>query len=195
MNNPLRKGLLKYLEFAIFKGLLQQSKIDPTGLTLLDLACGSGYSNLLLEQAYQPKKLIGFDVMPEQIKLASKLPTQVTDRFIGDITNLGLQSDCFDGIFGFGILHHIEDWRAGVHEIVRVLKPGGFLIFEEPNGKSAEFFRRYARYQIPQAGHFTFEELEQEWDQTGMKKQTWAKVLLPCFRAYLYKKPINNPSS
>jgi ubiquinone/menaquinone biosynthesis C-methylase UbiE len=31
----------------------------------------------------------------------------------------------------FGIIHRIPDWRATLTEIVRVLKPGGRLFFEE----------------------------------------------------------------
>ena len=31
----------------------------------------------------------------------------------------------------FGIIHHVPDWQASIGEIVRVLRPGGLLLFEE----------------------------------------------------------------
>lgn len=34
-------------------------------------------------------------------------------------------------MFDFGIIHHIEDWRAALAEITRVLRPGGRFFFEE----------------------------------------------------------------
>jgi ubiquinone/menaquinone biosynthesis C-methylase UbiE len=37
----------------------------------------------------------------------------------------------FDAVFGFGVLHHVPDWKGGLAEIVRVLKKGGCYFFEE----------------------------------------------------------------
>jgi SAM-dependent methyltransferase len=36
-----------------------------------------------------------------------------------------------DAVFNFGIIHHLEDWRRGIGEIARVLRPGGTFYFEE----------------------------------------------------------------
>ncbi len=37
----------------------------------------------------------------------------------------------FDFAFSIGVLHHLPDWRGGLAEIARVLKPGGFYFLEE----------------------------------------------------------------
>jgi len=34
-------------------------------------------------------------------------------------------------VFDFAILHHVEDWRAALADIARVLRPGGRFSFEE----------------------------------------------------------------
>ena len=35
-------------------------------------------------------------------------------------------------MFGYGVLHHVKNWKLGVKEIARVLKPGGVYCWEEP---------------------------------------------------------------
>src|SRR5436853_497024 len=45
---------------------------------------------------------------------------------------LDYPSACFDVIVGIDILHHVQI-RAAIEECLRVLKPGGFAVFKEPN--------------------------------------------------------------
>jgi len=49
----------------------------------------------------------------------------------GDAQNLPFESGRFDAVFNFGIVHHLEDWRKGIEEVARVLRPGGAFYIEE----------------------------------------------------------------
>jgi ubiquinone/menaquinone biosynthesis C-methylase UbiE len=51
--------------------------------------------------------------------------------YVGDVFRLPYRDAALDGVFGFGVLHHLPDWRGGLAEIARVLKPGGFYFLEE----------------------------------------------------------------
>jgi SAM-dependent methyltransferase len=45
---------------------------------------------------------------------------------------LPLESDAFDLITSLGCLHHVPNVTALVHELARVLRPGGYLLVREP---------------------------------------------------------------
>jgi glycogen(starch) synthase len=45
-------------------------------------------------------------------------------------TSLPLAPDSFDTVIAIDLLVHLPDWRAGLRELTRVLKPGGRLIFD-----------------------------------------------------------------
>jgi len=50
---------------------------------------------------------------------------------VGDASNLNYETNKFDAIFDFGIIHHIPNWKDCLRELKRVLKPGGELILED----------------------------------------------------------------
>ena len=131
MNNPVRRFFQARVELRIFKGLLGRHGIDLKGRVILDAGCGSGYSTELLLQELGPSRIMAFDLMPEQIELARQRGLGV-DFFVGDMTRLEAPSESCDGVFVFGVLHHIPHWPGAVRELVRVLVPGGVLLVEEP---------------------------------------------------------------
>jgi ubiquinone/menaquinone biosynthesis C-methylase UbiE len=51
--------------------------------------------------------------------------------YVGDALTLPYRDEVLDAVFGFGVLHHLPDWRGGLKEIARVLKPGGIYFLEE----------------------------------------------------------------
>jgi 2-polyprenyl-3-methyl-5-hydroxy-6-metoxy-1,4-benzoquinol methylase len=48
-----------------------------------------------------------------------------------DILSLSFPNDYFDLVLCWGVLMHVPDAERGLNELVRVTKPGGFLVLEE----------------------------------------------------------------
>ena len=137
----------------------------------MDAGCGSGYSTQLLANEYRPSRLIAFDYMPEQIRLARKRKLDV-DFSVGDLRKVQSGDATCDAVFIFGVIHHIAQWRKALSEVARVLKPGGVLLLDEP---------KYG---------FTWEELESELRNVGLdilETSSFFKL----FHTYLCQKPSN----
>ncbi len=188
MNNPLRRLLMAQVELVRFTRLLAQAQVDLRGSQILDVACGSGYSSWLLRQTFHPSLLSAFDLMPEQLALAQGQGADLL--FQADLARLPLQDHSFDAAFGFGILHHVEDWRTCAAELARVLRPGGWLLLEEPNAAAAQWFRQWAGFAIPRRAGFSFEELTHEFQQLGCIKKGQAVIWLAPFQAFLWQKTV-----
>jgi ubiquinone/menaquinone biosynthesis C-methylase UbiE len=50
---------------------------------------------------------------------------------VGDALCLPLKDESMDAVFGFGVLHHVPNWRGSLAEFARVLKVGGVYFMEE----------------------------------------------------------------
>jgi len=112
MNNAVRRWLQRNVELKVFQRFLKKQNIDLNNKAILDAGCGSGYSTEIISKIFNPSKIIAFDLMPEQIKLAQKRRT--------------------DAVFIFGVIHHVCSWKKALKEISRVLKNRGALLIEEP---------------------------------------------------------------
>ncbi len=110
------------------------------GATVLDSGCGGGrYSAAWHLLGAGP--VTGIDVSPTGIADARERVTQAGISGVsfqeGSVLALPFGDDSFDIVFSNGVLHHTTDWRAGITELVRVLKPGGLgwlYLIERPGG-------------------------------------------------------------
>ena len=79
--------------------------------------------------------LLASDLDPAMMALAARyLESRGRDRthlFAADATALPLGDGSVDAVFDFGALHHVPDWRRGLAEVARVLRPEGVFFFEE----------------------------------------------------------------
>jgi ubiquinone/menaquinone biosynthesis C-methylase UbiE len=100
---------------------------------ILDVACGPGL--LVNELALRsPKALItGLDISKEALHLAKRNTAKhsnVTYK-LGSVYNLPFDSGSFDAVITKDSLHHFDKGTEAIAEMLRVLKPGGYLYIQD----------------------------------------------------------------
>ncbi len=111
------------------RGLWDELPSPNKAPRVLDLACGTG--ELLREAPERPMSLVGLDLSPDMLRVARNRngrPHWVR----GDAERLAFADGAFDAVFLKGCLHHLRDHRGLIHEVSRVLRPGGLAVFSEP---------------------------------------------------------------
>ena len=130
VNNPGRI-VEQRIEVSAF---YQMMPLAP-GACILEIGCGRGAGAQMLIKKFKPSVLHLMDLDIEMIIKARKRLDATNHApaaaYVADVLHLPYKEALFDAVFGFGVLHHVPDWRAGLAEIVRVLKPGGCYFFEE----------------------------------------------------------------
>jgi ubiquinone/menaquinone biosynthesis C-methylase UbiE len=113
---------------------------DWTDKVVVDIGCGPG--NIFANLKGKPKVLIGIDVAPTSLKLASELGYLPV---LADATNLPFISGFADIVTLNAALHHCEDMEAVLKEAARLVKPGGVLVTDHDPQKSAWNYKGLAK--------------------------------------------------
>jgi ubiquinone/menaquinone biosynthesis C-methylase UbiE len=129
-NNPFRAALQRG-EIHLLKKKFQLKE----GAKILEVGCGRGAGARLILKSFQPSLLCALDL---DILMVQKARAYLSadegvraSLYVGDVFRLPFKDDFFDAVFGFGVLHHVPDWRGAAAEIARVLKIGGIYFVEE----------------------------------------------------------------
>jgi ubiquinone/menaquinone biosynthesis C-methylase UbiE len=170
VNNPIRvliqRGIIRWL-----KGV---TTIPPQA-RVLEIGCGRGAGACLLQAEFHPALLHAFDLDPRMIRLARRyLPPQCRDRiflYVADAQRLPYRDQVLDAVFGFGVLHHLPDWRRGLKEITRVLKPGGLYFLEEFYPPLYQNFLARRLFLHPKHDRFSSRDLNQALAEAGFALQ------------------------
>jgi demethylmenaquinone methyltransferase/2-methoxy-6-polyprenyl-1,4-benzoquinol methylase len=92
---------------------------------VLDLACGTG--DIVFAAAARARSGVGLDITHRMLQLASKKKPGNISLVTGDMLSLPFGDARFDVVTtGYG-LRNVPDLRQAIHEIRRVLSPGGRL--------------------------------------------------------------------
>jgi len=133
---------------------LAQSWFNSPSQRMLDFGCGCGDTSVRLAKIGYD--VYGFDVSPANVEVARALAVRYgfQDRVhvsVQTAESLDYPDDFFDVIVGIDILHHV-DLPAALRECLRVLAPGGRVVFHEPvEAPVLEPFRnsRFGKWLVP----------------------------------------------
>ena len=98
-----------------------------SGGTFLDVGCGTGNLRTYLEAA--PGRYVGVDALRY-----AGFPAEL-EFFEADLTaaHLGLPDQSAEVVLAVEVIEHLENPRAFLRELVRLAKPGGWILVTTPN--------------------------------------------------------------
>lgn len=113
----------RYAEYAAFYSL--SKSIDFVDRDVLDVGAGTGYDTWRLVQA--GGRVTAFEYNPVLIRRGRSVVPEA--RWIGGLAHaLPFASETFDIVCCNAALHHMRDVLGAMHEMLRVLRPGGWLL-------------------------------------------------------------------
>lgn len=116
----------------------------------LEIGSGTGYFSLNLMQAGTIRRATCTDISPGMLATlrgnAERLGLEVKTAVTG-AEELPFEDGAFDLVLGHAILHHIPDLAKAFAEFMRVLRPGGTVVFA---GEPSRYGDRVA--QVPKRG-------------------------------------------
>jgi SAM-dependent methyltransferase len=98
--------------------------LAPVHGRVLDVGCGAGQVARAVKRARPDLEVLGCDVSRSAIAAASSSPQGVDFR-LATAERLPFAERELDFVWIFDVLEHVDDPRAVLREVARVLKPGG----------------------------------------------------------------------
>jgi ubiquinone/menaquinone biosynthesis C-methylase UbiE len=96
-------------------------------VSVLDVGCGTGKLLRRAKTTWPQAQLIGIDPAPGMIERAKRLTANATFS-TGMAEALPLQDASVDLALSTSSFHHWQDQAAGMREVARVLRPGGYFL-------------------------------------------------------------------
>lgn len=130
----------------------------PRPAAILDVGCGTGRLLRSAEQKFPNARLIGVDAAPEMIKQAERaVGNGSVIRFHqAPAEKLPFHDSQFDVVFSTLTFHHWKDQGRGIHEVSRVLTPGGRWLVADllPTGFLGLLLRLFRIDRFPERERF-----------------------------------------
>lgn len=127
-----RKDIALSSKLARRHRLLQTISVLPpkSDLSILEVGCGSGYTAEYLSGLYS--HYTGIDYSEGLIAYAKKENSGKNIRFIAKNINNFDAEEKFDIVLLIGVLHHFDNYKKTFNNLLKFLKPGGWLLVNEP---------------------------------------------------------------
>ena len=166
--------------------LVRWSGLDtlPKGSRILDLGCGIGGSSRILAK-YYGFNVTGITISPAQVKRARELtPFGVNCNFqVMDALDLKFEDGSFDAVWSVEAGAHMNDKTKFANEMLRVLRPGGYLALADWNSRDfranpPSFFEKLVLEQLlEQWVHPNFISINEFADILGTNADSAGRVI------------------
>ena len=138
----------------------------PSNYVVADLGCGTGH--LTAELAPRVARVIAIDNSPQMLKAARKRTADLpnVDLRQGDLESLPIDSATCDAAMLILVLTYAADPAPVIHEMSRILKPGGRAVIVDLLPHARDDFRRQMEQQ-----HLGFDpvEMKQMLESAGLR--------------------------
>jgi 2-polyprenyl-3-methyl-5-hydroxy-6-metoxy-1,4-benzoquinol methylase len=116
--------------------------------TILDVGCGVGHWGRVMHKVLSPDStIIGIDQEEKWIAQArliaeQKKPNTANLQYqVASAESIPFEENLFDLVTCQTLLIHVPDPELVIREMIRVLRPGGTMLFVEPNNQAAAMIR------------------------------------------------------
>jgi ubiquinone/menaquinone biosynthesis C-methylase UbiE len=102
----------------------------------LEIGAGAGSVATWMSKVVGPTgRVVAVDISTRFLSKARRTNVDVHEA---DIRTIDLQPASFDFAHARFVFIHLADWRAALDATLRLLKPGGHLVLEEPDFSASE---------------------------------------------------------
>jgi len=118
----------------------------------IDIGCGPrGILELLSDRVGPSGRVVGVDADPHHVAMAAEMVATRklgnVEVVLGDARNTGLASSSFDVVHARTLLVNVPQPLDVVHEMVRLAKPGGWVLSFEPDCESSVCYPAHPAYE------------------------------------------------
>jgi 2-polyprenyl-3-methyl-5-hydroxy-6-metoxy-1,4-benzoquinol methylase len=140
--------------------------------SVLDVGCGNGELLALLHEAFPSvSTLVGVDLSPDQVERNAR-------RLAGmEFFAMDVQRDAIDRTFDLvvcsEVIEHLDDPRAAVKNLARMVRPGGRLLVTCPTGTMYATERHFGHVRHPKAEELSAWAREAGLDAVSLWNWGW----------------------
>lgn len=146
----------------------------PKNAKILDAGCGTG-ENIAYLESVGYSRIKGIDLSEDSILLCKKRGLKNVVQ--GDLKKLPFEDNSFDAVYSMDVLGLIpeKERKQVIHELYRVLKPGGWLIIQ---CAALEWLRSEHDVVVSMHHRFTKKEIKEEFRQFELQKLSYRFFIL-----------------
>jgi SAM-dependent methyltransferase len=141
--------------------LLDRYRFKRENQTILDVGCGTG---MLVQQLQPYGKVYGMDFSPRAVAYSRQ--RQLSCTLVGTADSVCFTPDTFDIVTMVEVLEHIEDDMQALHDIRKLMRPGGVLVLTVP---AFSFLWSRRDVHLHHKRRYTKKELNEKLTETGFR--------------------------